>query len=322
MNMPRRLLAATIAALLVAPLAAEVAAVEVTSPGFEAFATDLRDLVPEAQSAALAKGTHADGADDQYHPSGQRPGITPPESDIALGASFDIEMTAAVSSSEAGSGGILNCASGGTVCSASREGQPAGTSFHVYAGSTRAPLVPGAGKRVEFGVVGLDQTPRDGRPSEGWEAIPEFPGDFFIGSNVGWTLLSANGEAFRLLRLEYGPGDPGFLAAPTDAVAIVRGSSWAILVPKAEWDGTVSDRQFVFLADRGDTSPETSVVDTYPDIFDAPNRATGEPTITIESTPPRGLPAGLLAALGAGVLVLVVAGAWLALRSRRGRRAL
>lgn len=318
--MPGRLLTAAIAALLVAPLVADVAAVEVTRPGFDAFAKDLRDLVPDDQRDALAAATGADGSEDQYHPSGQRPGITPPESDIALGASFEVDMTAAVSSAEAGSGGILNCASSGTVCSATREGQPAGTSFHVYAAAMRAPLAAAAGKRIEFGVVGLDQTPRDGRPSEGWEAIPEFPGDFFIGSNVGWTLLSENGEPYRLFRLEYGPGDPGFLAAPTDAVAIVRGSAWAILVPTAEWDGTVSDRFIVFRADGGDSSPETSVVDTYPDIFDAPRRSTTEPTIALVSTPSRGLPTGWLVGLGAGVLVLVV-GAWLVMRSRRGRRA-
>ncbi|MDQ2965347.1 MAG: hypothetical protein M3R57_05825, partial [Chloroflexota bacterium] len=247
------------------------------------------------------------------------PGIAPAEVDIALAASFGVEMTAAVASGETGRGGILNCGSGGTVCSTARAGQLVGTSFHAYAGTMRAPLLPRAGQRLEFGVVAFDESPRDGRPAEAWEAIPEFPGDFFQGSNVAWTLVSESGEPYRLFRLEYGPGEAGFLAAPTDAIAIVRGSAWAILVPISEWEGTVTGRLFVFRADGGDTSPETSVVDTYPDIFEPAQPSAGTPTIAIELTPSRGPSVGwLVAGAGAGLLLLVF-GAWVVARRRVAR---
>ncbi len=305
--------------LLAAGLSFSLAAVDIATPEFSAFARDLGDLVPDARHATLAEATIADGSDDQYHPTGHEPGIAPAEVDIALAASFGVEMTAAVSSAETGSGGILNCGSDRTVCSTSRAGQPVGTSFHAYAGTMRAPLLPRAGQRLEFGVVAFDDSPRDGRPAEAWEAIPEFPGDFFQGSNVAWTLVSESGEPYRLFRLEYGPGDAGFLAAPTDAIAVVRGSAWAILVPGSEWEGTVSGRLFVFRADGGDTSPETSVVDTYPDIFEPPQPSAGAPTIAIESAPSHGVPLGwLVAGVGAG-LVLVLFGAWRVARRREAR---
>jgi hypothetical protein len=322
-NATRRLLtaasAAALVALFVTQLIAGVAAVDVTSAGFDAFATDLEDLIPVDQRRLLAEATEADEANDQYHPSGAQPGITPPESDIALGASFEVEMTAAVSSAEAGSGGILNCATGGTVCSASHAGQAPATSFHSYAGMMRAAPVPATGKRVEFGVVAFDQTPRDGRPAEAWEAIPEFPGDFLQGSNVAWTILSEDGKPYRLFRLEYGPGDAGFLAANTDAVAIVRGSSWAILVPSDEWDGTASDRLFVFRADDADFSAEKSVVDTSPDIADAPKRSADGPTIAVVSARPMGLSAGWLVAIGGAILIAVALTVGLVTRGRQAR---
>jgi len=217
-------------------LAGPLAAVDVTSPDFASFAADLRDLVPDGQQAALAGATKSDGADDHFHPSGEDPGITTPESDIGLAASFGVEIASPAAAAASGAGGILNCDTDGSLCSTTRAGLPAGTSFQAYAGTTRAPLVPSAGKRVEFGVAAFDETPRDGRPAAAWEAIPEFRGDFFHGSNVAWTLLSEDGEPFRLMRLEYGPGDAGFLASTTDAVAILRGSSWMILIPQAEWD--------------------------------------------------------------------------------------
>jgi hypothetical protein len=302
--------------LLAAGMSLSLAAVDPVSPQFATFVGDLRDLVSDDQRGTLAEATDADGVGDQYHPSGEDPGIRPPESDIVLGASFDLEMTTAVAAAEAGSGGILNCDSDGTVCSPARVGAPAGTAFHAYAGTTAAPLGPAAGKRLEFGVVGFDETPRDARPAAAWEAIPEFRGDFFQGSNVTWTLLSENGERFHLLRLEYGPGDAGFLAAPTDAIALLRGSAWAILVPRAEWEGTVSSRLYTFRADGDDFAPATTVVDTYPDIFEPSLPSAGRPTIILASTPARGLPTGLLVAFGVGALVLVV-GAWLVMRRRR-----
>jgi hypothetical protein len=307
---------ANLALLLAAGLSLSLAAIDVTSPELLAFAWDLGDLVPDTQRAMLAEATIADDVDDQYHPSGPEPGIAPAEVDIALAASFGVEMTAAASSAQTGSGGTLNCRSDGTICPTSRAGQPVGTSFHAYAGTMRAPLLPRAGQRLEFGVVAYDASPRDGRPAEAWQAIPEFPGDFFQGSNVAWSLVSESGEPYRLFRLEYGPGDAGFLAAPTDAIAIVRGSAWAILVPGSEWEGTVSGRVFVFRADGGDTSPETSVVDTYPDIFEPPQPSAGTPTIAIESAPSRGVPVGwLVAGAGAG-LVVVFFGAWVFARRR------
>jgi hypothetical protein len=219
------------------------------------------------------------------------------------------------------SGGILHCDSDGTVCSPARAGLPAGLAFHVYAGTTAAPLVPVAGRRVEFGVVGFDETPRDARPAAAWEAIPEFRGDFFQGSNVTWTLLSENGEPFRLLRLEYGPGDAGFLAAPTDAVAILRGSAWAILVPRAEWEGTVSSRLYTFRADGDDFAPATTVADTYPDIFEPALPSTGRPTIVLASMPSRGLPTAVLLALGLAALLAVAIATLLVTRRRRARSA-
>jgi hypothetical protein len=310
---------ANLGLLLAAGVSLSLAAVDVTSPGFQAFATDLRDLVPETERATLAEATYADGTGDQYHPSGEAPGITPAEADIALGASFEVEMTAAVSSAEAEPGGILNCTTGGTVCSTMKAGQLPGTSFHGYAGMMRAPLLPGAGRRVEFGVAAFDETPRDGRPAAAWEAIPEFRGDYFHGSNVTWTMLSESGEPFRLLRLEYGPGDAGFLAAPTDAVAIIHGSAWAILIPSTEWEGTVNGRLYVFRADGEDFAPATTVVDTFPDIFEPALPSAGRPTIALTQTPSRGLPTGWLIALGGGVLLALALGALLIRRGRRGR---
>lgn len=292
-----------------------LAAVDPGSPQFATFAADLRDLVPDAERAALAEATDADATGDQYHPSGEAPGITPPETDIALGASFEVEITAAVSAA----GGIFNCDSNGTLCSTTRAGLPPGTSFHAYAGTMRAPPLPGTAKRIEFGVAAFDETPRDNRPAAAWEAIPEFRGDNFHGSNVVWTLLSENGAPFTLFRLEYGLGDAGFLAAPTDATAIVRGSAWAILVPSAEWEGTVNGRLYVFRADGGDFAAQSSVVDTYPDIFDPAVPSAGRPTIALSSTPSRGLPPGSLLALGAGALAALALGAWLVRRGRRAR---
>lgn len=294
--------------LLAAGLSLSLAAVGVTSPDFEAFARDLGDLVPEAQRATLAEATALDGSDDQYHPSGEEPGIAPPETDIALAASFAAET-----------GSSLDCQSEGILCSPARAGQPAGTSFHAYAGMMRAPLVPRTGQRLEFGVVALDESPRDGRPAEAWEAIPEFPGDFFQGSNVAWTLVSENGEPFRLFRLEYGPGDAGFLAAPTDAIAVLRGSAWAILVPASEWDGTVSGRLITFRADGGDLSPETSVVDTYPDISEPARPSAGSPTITVEWRPSGDSTVWFAAGAAAGLGLALILGALLIARRRRAR---
>jgi hypothetical protein len=185
----------------------------------------------------------------------------------------------------------------------------------------RAPLVPGAGKRFEFGVVAFDATPRDGRPAAAWEAIPEFPGDYFHGSNVAWTLLSEAGEPFRLLRIEYGPGDAGFLAAPTDAIAIIRGSAWAILVPSGEWDGTVNSRQYVFQAAGSHFAAESSVVDTYPDIFEPASSSAGRPTIALSSAPSRGFPTGMLVAFGIVALLVLAIGGWLVRRGLPARRA-
>ncbi len=301
---------ANLGLLLAAGLSLSLGAIDLTSPGFIAFAADLGDLVPDTERAALAAATDDDGTGDQYHPSGEAPGITPPDSDIVLGASFKFEMTEA---------GILNCGTGGTVCSATRAGEPVGTSFHGYAGMMDAPPVPGTGKRIEFGVVAFDESPRDGRPAAAWEAIPEFRGDNFRGSNVAWTLLSENGAPYTLFRLEYGPGDAGFLSAPTDAIAIVRGSAWAILVPSGEWDGTINSRLYVFRADGDDFAPATTVVDTYPDIFEPALPSAGRPTIALSSVPSRGLPTGSLIALGAGVLLVLALGPWLARRRRRAR---
>jgi hypothetical protein len=299
---------ATPGLLLAAGLSLSLAAVGVTSPDFEAFARDLGALVPEAQRGTLAEATVADGSDDQYHPSGEEPGIAPPETDIALAASFAAET-----------GGSLDCQSEGTLCSPSRAGQAAGASFHAYAGTMRAPLLPQPGRRLEFGVVAFDESPRDGRPAEAWEVIPEFAGDFFQGSNVAWTLVSENGEPFRLFRLEYGPGDAGFLAAPTDAIAILRGSAWAILVPASEWEGTVDSRLFVFRADGGDLSPETSVVDTYPDISEPARPSAGSPTITVESTRSASSTGWFVAGAAAGLGLVLILGALLIARRRRAR---
>jgi hypothetical protein len=304
--------------MLAAGMSLSLAAVDVGGAQFATFAGDLRDLVSDDQRATLAEATDADGAGDEYHPSGEEPGIRPPEADIALGASFELEMTAAVAAAEAGSGGFLHCDTDGTVCSPTRAGAPVGITFHAYAGTVAAPLQPRAGRRLEFGVVGFDESPRDNRPAAAWEAIPEFRGDFFHGSNVAWTLLSENGERFRLLRLEYGPGDAGFLAAPTDAVAILRGSTWAILVPSAEWEGTDSSRLYAFLAEGGDFSPASSVVDTYPDIFEPALPSAGRPTIAHASGPSRGLPTGTLIALGIAAGLVLGVGVWLVRRARSG----
>lgn len=321
---PGRWLAPSCLVLLVGAVAggtpAPLDAVEATDPEFAAFAAELGDLVPDSQRAALAAATEADGAGDLFHPSGEAPGIAAADVDLGLVASFDIEMPADVAATAAGPGGILSCETDGTVCSALRAGQPAGTSFGAYAGSMRAPLTPAAEKRLEFGVAVFDETPRDGRPAAGWEAIPEFPGDFFQRSNLAWTLLSEDGEPLRLMRLEYGPGDAGFLAAKTDAVAILRGSAWMILVPKSEWDGTVSSRHYSFRADGGSFEPATSAVDTYPDIFDPATPSAEAPTIAIESTVVRSAFSGWLVpgALAAVGLALLVAG-WIVGRRRRGR---
>ena len=309
---------ANLGPLLAAGLSLSLAAIDPGSPQFDTFAADLRDLVPEDQRGTLAEATDADGAGDQYHPSGEQPGITPPDADIALGASFELEMTEAVAAVELGSGGLLHCNTDGTVCSTDRAGLPAGTSFHAYAGTMHAPSLPATGRRIEFGVAAFDETPRDTRPAAAWEAIPEFRGDNFRGSNVVWNLLSETGAPYRLFRLEYGPGDAGFLAAPTDAVAIIRGSAWAILVPRAEWEGTVNGRLYVFRADGGDFAPETSVVDTYPDIFEPAQPSAGRPTIGLSSTPSRGLPTGSLVALGGVALLLLALSGWLVKRRRRG----
>lgn len=297
-------------ALLAAGLSLSLGAIDVTRPEFAAFATNLRDLVAEDQRGTLAAATDDDGTGDQYHPSGEAPGITPPDADIVLGASFKVEMTEA---------GMLDCGTGGTVCSATRAGGPVGTSFHGYAGSMDAPPAPATGKRIEFGVVAFDDTPRDGRPAAAWEAIPEFRGDFFHGSNVTWTLLSENGAPYTLFRLEYGPGDAGFLSAPTDAIAIVRGSAWAILVPSPEWGGTISSRLYAFRADGDDFAPATTVVDTYPDIFEPALPSAGRPTIVLSSVPSRGPPVGWILALAGGVVVVLALGPWLARRRRRVR---
>lgn len=300
---------ATLALVLAAALSL-LAAVDRATPAFDAFANELRELVPDDQRSALAQATDADGIDDHYHPSGEEPGIAPPEADIALAASFEA----------VGGNGILDCDSEGTVCASDRAGLPPGTTFHAYAATMQAPPRPVTGKRVEFGVAAFDESPRDGRPAAAWEAIPEFRGDNFQGSNVVWTILSENGAPYALFRLEYGPGDAGFLAAPTDAIGIVRGSAWAILVPTAEWEGTVNGRFFSFRADGEDFAPPTTVVDTYPDIFEPALPSAGGPTIAIAVSPAavRGLhPAWIVA----GVAVALVAGlgAWLLVRRRLTR---
>lgn len=300
--------------------APRLAAVDAADPGFAAFAGELRDLVPDGQRAALAGATEADGAGDLFHPSGEVAGIAAADADLGLVASFDIEMPPDVVATAAGPGGIFNCETDGTVCSTSRAGRPAGTSFRAYAAAMRAPPTPQVGKRLEIGVAVFDESPRDGRPAAAWEAIPEFPGDFFQGSNLAWTLLSEDGEPLRLMRLEYGPGDAGFLAAKTDAVAIIRGSAWMILVPKSEWDGTISSRHYSFRADGGNFEPATSAVDTYPDIFDPATASADAPTIAIGSTAVRGAFSGWLipAALATVGIALLVVGSIVG-RRRRGR---
>ena len=295
-------------ALVLAAALSLLAAVDRATPAFDAFANELRELVPDDQRSALAQATDADGTDDHYHPSGEEPGIAPPEADIALAASFDA----------VGGNGFLDCDSEGTLCASDRAGLPTGTSFHVYAGTMQAPPRPLAGKRVEFGVAAFDASPRDGRPAAAWEAIPEFSGDNFQGSNVVWTILSENGAPYALFRLEYGPGDAGFLAAPTDAIGIVRGSAWAILVPTAEWEGTVNGRLFSFRADGEDFAPPTTVVDTYPDIFEPALPSAGRPTIAIAVSPARGLPLGWIV-FAAGIALVAVLGAWLLVRRRLTR---
>ena len=293
-------------ALVVAAALSLLAAVDRATPAFDALATELREVVPDDQRSALAQATDADGTADHYHPSGEEPGIAPPEADIALAASFEA----------VGVNGILDCASDGTVCASDRAGLPPGTTFHAYAATMQAPPRPVTGKRVEFGVAAFDESPRDGRPAAAWEAIPEFRGDNFRGSNVVWTILSENGAPYALFRLEYGPGDAGFLAAPTDAIGIVRGSAWAILVPTAEWEGTVNGRLFSFRADGEDFAPLTTVVDTYPDIFDPALPSASRPTIAISTTPARGLPVGWVV-LAAGIALVAGLGAWLLVRRRR-----
>ena len=296
---------ANLALVLVAALSL-LAAVDLATPGFDAFANELRELVPDDQRQALAQATDADGTDDHYHPSGEEPGIVPPEADIALAASFDA----------VGGSGVLDCDSDGTVCAADRAGLPPGTTFHAYAATMQALPRPVAGKRVEFGVAAFDESPRDGRPAAAWEAIPEFRGDNFQGSNVVWTILSENGAPYALFRLEYGPGDAGFLAAPTDAIGIVRGSAWAILVPTPEWEGTLNSRHFSFRADGADFAPLTTVVDTYPDIFEPALPSAGRPNITISATPARGIALGWIG-FAAGIALVAGLGAWLLVRRRR-----
>lgn len=293
-------------ALVLAAALSLLAATDPGSPAFEAFATELRDLVADDQVAALAQATDADGTDDLYHPSGEEPGIAPPEADIALAASFEA----------VGALGTTDCASEGTVCAADRGGLPPGTTFHAYAATMQAPPRPVTGTRVEFGVAAFDESPRDGRPAAAWEAIPEFRGDNFRGSNVVWTILSENGGPYALFRLEYGPGDAGFLAAPTDAIGIVRGSAWVILVPTAEWEGTVNGRLFSFRADGADFAPLTTAVDTYPDIFEPALPSAGRPTIALAATPARALPVVWIVAVVAVALVAGL-GAWLVMRRRR-----
>lgn len=296
---------ATLALVLAAALIF-LAAVDGTTRAFDAFATELRELIPDDQRSALAQATDADGIDDHYHPSGEEPGIAPPEADIALAASFEARDV----------NGILDCARDGAVCASDRAGLPPGTTFHAYAATMQAPPRPVTGKRVEFGVAGFDESPRNGRPAAAWEAIPEFRGDNFRGSNVVWTILSENGAPYALVRLEYGPGDAGFLAAPTDAVAIVRGSAWVILIPTAEWEGTVNGRLFSFRADGEDFAPPTTVVDTYPDIFEPALPSAGRPTIALAGTPARALPVVWIVAVVAVALVAGL-GAWLLGRRRR-----
>jgi len=74
----------------------------------------------------------------------------------------------------------------------------------------------------------------------------------------------------------------------------------------------------VFRADGGDFAPATSVVDTYPDIFEPAQPSAGRPTIGLSSTPSRGLPTGSLVALGGVALLLLALGGWLVKRRRRG----
>jgi hypothetical protein len=300
--------------------AGPLAAVDAADPAFASFAGDLSDLVPAGQRPALAGATEADGPRDLYHPSGEEPGIASPYADIGLVASFDVEMTEALAEEAAGPGGILNCDTDGTICSAMRAGEPASTSFRAHAGEMQGPLGPRTGVRQEYGVVAFDASPRDGRPAAAWEAIPEFRGDFFHGSNVAWTLLSENGAPFRLMRLEYGPGDAGFLATNTDAVAIVRGATWTILVPAAEWEGVDNSRLYAFRAEGDNFEPTTSAVDTYPDIFDPPSAWPTRATIAIDSATARGgVPGWLLPAVLAIVgLALLIVGGWI--DRRRGPR--
>lgn len=299
--------------------AGPLAAVDAADPLFASFARELGYLVADGQRPALAAATEADAPRDLYHPSGEEPGFSSPYVDIGHVASFELAMTADVAASAADSGGILNCDTDGTICSAMRAGEPAGTSFHAHIGEIQAPVEPRTGIRQEYGVVVFDTSPRDGRPAAAWEAIPEFAGDYFQGANVSWTVLSEDGEAFRLHRLEYAPGDAGFLAAKTDAVAIVRGSTWTILVPAAEWDGVENSRLYAFRAEGGNFEPATSAVDTFPDIFDSPKASAGAPTIVLATAPSRGLPTGSLVALGIGALLVLAIGGWLVRRGRLAR---
>jgi hypothetical protein len=314
----RSLVSLALVAVAVAGAAEPTAAVDATDPAFASFAADVSDLVPDDQRPTLATATEADGEGDLFHPSGEEPGISPPDADIAVAASFEVEMSPAAASTAAGPDGILNCDTDGTICSPMRLGQLAGTSFHAYAGAMRAPPTPAAGSRLELGVVAFDESPRDGRPAAAWEAIPEFGGDYFRGSNVSWTLLSEDGAPFRLMRLEYGPGDAGFLAAETGAVAIIRGSSWIILVPRSEWAGTVTSRHYAFHAQGDSIDAATSAVDTYPEIADSAAPSAGAPTMSLESATVRVAPTVWLLPVGLALAGLALLGVgWLAGRRRR-----
>jgi hypothetical protein len=276
-------------------------AVDPSEPGFGAFADAIAGVVPADARPTLAAATQLDPTGDGYHPSGLEPATRPAEADLAFVASFRLELTPDAARALTASGGLLHCATAGTICSPDRRVPESSASFVVLAGSTRSPLAPAAGRRAEFGVTAFDESPRDGRAAEPWEPIEEFPGDYFAGSNLAWALLSEDGGPYVLRRLEYGPGDAGFLAAPTGAVAILRDGAWAILVPEDEWDGVQSTRSYVFLASIDDPafSPATAVVDTAPDI-DAPARTTSAtPTISSDGL-------GSDAASGRWVLVGVV----------------